>query len=288
MRKGRPNLDEMKRKFKTIDDFRDFLVKAALQNCTPSDEVSVHAPLGYSGGVSIMDRVDRRRARMRATSSGDDDTRTTAPCSEAIAERVKQAEKRLATRPHELAIFVMFVTMEFSRKTLTAIIDCNKMFPFGYLLLRPYQTYQMCAAILTKSGKETGETLIGHYDFQLSDDVVRKMHYGNFTIYQKAVVYNPKNVLPVPDIWCQGYLGGGGSIFARNQKDASAATNSNMIGESAPSLYACIIGVDEVIKDNPIDVNGCYAEHTGLPSMKTRQYSTCKEYRERHAWMHQE
>ncbi|KAK3289850.1 hypothetical protein CYMTET_2699 [Cymbomonas tetramitiformis] len=209
MRKGRPNLDEMKRKFKTIDDFRDFLVKAALQNCTPSDEVSVHAPLGYSGGVSIMDRVDRRRARMRATSSGDDDTRTTAPCSEAIAERVKQAEKRLATRPHELAIFVMFVTMEFSRKTLTAIIDCNKMFPFGYLLLRPYQTYQMCAAILTKSGKETGETLIGHYDFQLSDDVVRKMHYGNFTIYQKAVVYNPKNVLPVPDIWCQGYLGGG-------------------------------------------------------------------------------
>ncbi|KAK3275731.1 hypothetical protein CYMTET_16154 [Cymbomonas tetramitiformis] len=189
----------------------------------------------------------RRRGTPNFVARGESEA-SEAPCSETIADRVQNAEKRLVARPHELAIFVMFVTMDFSRRTLELIIDCNKMFPFGYLLMRPYQTYQMCAAILTKSGKETGETLIGHYDFQLSDDVVRKMHYGNFTIYQKAVVYNPKNVMPVADIWCQAYLGGGGSIFARHANDAGTGANANTFGASVPSLYACIIGLDEVVK----------------------------------------
>ena len=43
----------------------------------------------------------------------------------------------------------------------------------------PFIVHNMATAILTKKGAETGETLIGHADFQLGDDVARKMHYGH-------------------------------------------------------------------------------------------------------------
>ncbi|KAK3264679.1 hypothetical protein CYMTET_26601 [Cymbomonas tetramitiformis] len=265
---------------KTIDEFRDLLLKKAFKNADGA--VAAYSDgADSSRGIPLMHMATRTRLS--------ESTRThhelcSASCSLAISDRVQQAKTRLVARPHELAIFVMFVTMEFSRETLWAIVDCNKLFPFGYLLLRPYQTYQMCAAILTKAGKETGETLIGHYDFQLSDDVVRKMHYGNFTIYQKSVVYNNKNVLPVTDIVSAAYLGGGGSIFARASPENGTMPDAGMHGESAPSLYACIIGLDEIIKDNPIDVNGAYEDHTGLASMKARHYSTCEEYKLLYSW----
>ncbi len=40
----------------------------------------------------------------------------------------------------------------------------------------------------------------------------------------------------------------GGSIFARHANDAGTGANANTFGASVPSLYACIIGLDEVVK----------------------------------------
>jgi len=71
----------------------------------------------------------------------------------------------------------------------------------------------MSSAILMKSGYETGATFVGHSDFELGDDVISKLHYGNFTFYSKAVVTNPKNIIIAENVFCQGYVRGDGVRF---------------------------------------------------------------------------
>lgn len=85
--------------------------------------------------------------------------------------------------------------------------------PFDVLLLRPFMEYEMSSGVMMKGGYETGATFVGHSDFILGDDVVSKLHYGNFTFYSKALVTNPKNVIIAQNIFCQGYVRGNGTRF---------------------------------------------------------------------------
>eukprot|EP00854_Cymbomonas_tetramitiformis_P009873 gene9873-11692_t len=187
-------------------------------------------------------------------------------------------DSRLRSKPHALMVYLLFCMQEVNSEFLQKLIEGDVMFPFGYLLLRPYQTYEMCTAVLTKSGAETGETLIGHYDFQLSDNVVQKMHYGNFTIYEKSIVYRPMNVHLAEDIFCANYVGGAGSQFKIAKTDGGVTDEMDAYYNKMPSLYACAIGFDEQIKDNPISVTGTFEPHTCLSSIKTPHYSTCMAY----------
>ncbi|KAK3285651.1 hypothetical protein CYMTET_6757 [Cymbomonas tetramitiformis] len=193
--------------------------------------------------------------------------------SEKKTSRIRDALTN--SRAHLLIVRLLFCQTRVTHEFLKSLILHDIMFPFGYLLLRPYQTYEMCTAVLTKSGTETGETLIGHYDFQLSDNVVQKMHYGNFTIYEKSIVYRPMNVHLAEDIFCANYLGGAGSTF----HDPISKSDNDPFYDKIDSLYACAIGYDEQIKDNPISVNGRFEDHTGLTSMREPHFSTSNTYK---------
>ena len=83
------------------------------------------------------------------------------------------------TDPITRAAMIAFLASPIYRGVLENLIDKDIVFPFGFLLFRPFIVHNMATAILTKKGAETGETLIGHADFQLGDDVARKMHYGH-------------------------------------------------------------------------------------------------------------
>ncbi|KAK3259148.1 hypothetical protein CYMTET_31808 [Cymbomonas tetramitiformis] len=192
-------------------------------------------------------------------------------------DRTMSAFRSLGSKPHSLLVYILFCTQRLDREFLVSLVKNDILFPFGYLLLRPYQTYEMCTAILTKSGVETGETLIGHYDFQLSDNVIQKMHYGNFTIYEKSIVYRPTNVHLAEDIFCANYISGGGSEFFCNR---DRREDAHVNDDRAPSLYPCLIGFDERIKDNPISVTGTFEPHTCLQSAREPHYSTAETYRE--------
>lgn len=84
---------------------------------------------------------------------------------------------------------------------------------YDILLMRPFATYTMHSAILAKGGKELGSTFHGHHDFQLSDNVATKTHFGNYTFYSKAVVRTPRNYTIIPDCFAQGYIAGEGTEF---------------------------------------------------------------------------
>lgn len=77
--------------------------------------------------------------------------------------------------------------------------------------IRPYIQYQASCAILCAAGSNLGNTMHGHHDFQLSDDVLHKVHIGHYTFYSKAIVKNPKLILRAPGVFSRKYLGGEGA-----------------------------------------------------------------------------
>lgn len=76
------------------------------------------------------------------------------------------------------------------------------------VILRKGIQYQASSAILCKAGSDLGNTMHGHHDFQLTDDVLHKVHIGHYTFYSKAVVKNPKMMIRAPGVFSRRYIKG--------------------------------------------------------------------------------
>jgi len=68
--------------------------------------------------------------------------------------------------------------------------------------------YRASTAILCKAGSDLGNLMHGFHDFQLSDDVLHKVHIGHYTFYSKAVVKNPKMMIRAPGVFARAYIRG--------------------------------------------------------------------------------
>jgi hypothetical protein len=130
--------------------------------------------------------------------------------------------------------------------------------PHKMLLMRPRQTYRMATAILVKGGEELGQTLHGHHDFQLTDDVIHKTHIGHYTFYSKSVVREPKNMHLAEDVYCTGYEGGENTKFIK-EDDAGTVFAAKVEAETASIISICV-AYDEPL--NPcISLIGDLSEH---------------------------
>ena len=114
----------------------------------------------------------------------------------------------------------------------------DKPFPYDFLICRPFMTYTMASAIFLKGGKELGSTFHGHHDFQLTDDVLHKVHIGHYTFYSKSIVKAPKNYTIVEDIFSQGYVCGEDTTFYTDQSEFDNDINS---GQMKKSILAFMI-----------------------------------------------
>lgn len=88
--------------------------------------------------------------------------------------------------------------------------------PYKFLLMRPWCTYEMSHAILGRFGQELGQTFHGHHDFQLTDDIIHKVHIGHYTFYSKSIVRSPKHMYLAKNVYCQGYVHGENNTFVRD------------------------------------------------------------------------
>ena len=163
--------------------------------------------------------------------------------------------------PITRAVRLAFLACPIYRGLLDGLIEKDVVFPFAFLLFRPFITHNMATAILTKKGAETGETLIGHADFQLGDDVARKMHYGHYTMYLKSIVYRQDNVFLAQNVYCQNYVNGNDTTFMGWH---------NLVNDNAPkgSIYSILqpFGAPETPSGepfvpcselpNPLDISG--------------------------------
>jgi len=186
--------------------------------------------------------------------------------SAAMAERWA-AVKNSGYKTYIKAIMLTLLHTPITESSLLKLLETDTYFPFNFLVFRPNITHQMATGVLLKAGSETGETLIGHADFQLADDVVRKMHYGNFTIYSKSIIRQNDNVYLAEDIISTGYVGG---------NDVGINTLQTLYGsqDQGPerSLYVALVPLlsdepsDEGVAagasyPNPMDLTGRFANN---------------------------
>ena len=177
-----------------------------------------------------------------------------------------------------------FLGTPIHRTSFERMIDNDIFFPMGFLVARPFITHLMGTAILTTSGAEVGETLVGHADFQLSDNVVQKMHYGNFTFYAKSIIYHPEKVLIVTDIISKRYIMGNdmqffdeNSIKSYMAGDTSGSNHKSILVMTIPADPRRAQGKEY---SNPIDLTGSMMdEMQPLDDRGIKHYASADYYK---------
>lgn len=94
-------------------------------------------------------------------------------------------------------------------------------FPGEIIIARPFIEHLMMSAIMTVSGRDTGATLFGPADMQISANTSVKTIEGHYTCHTKSVITKPQNVLVLRDIMCSGYVAGGNTKFFGEEAAAS-------------------------------------------------------------------
>jgi len=77
------------------------------------------------------------------------------------------------------------------------------------VVVRPFIEHQMMSCVATVAGRETGATLFGPADMQISANTSVKTIEGHYTCHTKSIITNPKNVYVMRDVMCSGYVAGG-------------------------------------------------------------------------------
>ena len=70
-----------------------------------------------------------------------------------------------------------FMDTKITKENLLKMAEHDIVIPFGFMLTRPFQRYDMCSAILCKSGAQLGNTYMGHNDFQLTVSNTNAPHH---------------------------------------------------------------------------------------------------------------
>jgi hypothetical protein len=118
------------------------------------------------------------------------------------------------------------------------------------VIARPFIEHLMHSVVMAVSGRDTGATLFGPADMQLSANTQVKTIEGHYTGHFKAVVTKPQNVLVMRDVACAGYVAGCNTLFFAENSDGdfsmpTAGTNmmerlafSNDVGAKYASMLA--------------------------------------------------
>lgn len=93
------------------------------------------------------------------------------------------------------------------------------------VIARPFIEHLMHSVIMAVSGRDTGATLFGPADMQLSANTQVKTIEGHYTGHFKAVVTKPQNVLVMRDIACAGYVAGGNTLFFADDGEGNMSAN---------------------------------------------------------------
>jgi hypothetical protein len=97
--------------------------------------------------------------------------------------------------------------------TVLALVNAGIWVPLCITIARPFLEHLMMSAIVAVSGRDTGATLFGPADMQVSANTSVKTIEGHYTCHTKSVITKPQNVFTMRDIMCNGYVAGGNCTF---------------------------------------------------------------------------
>lgn len=142
-----------------------------------------------------------------------------------------------------------------------ACLDWNVPCPLGVLLLRPHQTYLMGTGVLCVPGGAVGHTFFGKLDMELSDDGLRKVHIGNFTMYATALAMFTKNMCWAQNIHSARCVGGAGHTFWKyDELDSTVGgLSDHQQGELTADIFACAVPMNyKPLHGWHLDITGAY------------------------------
>ena len=143
------------------------------------------------------------------------------------------------------------------------------------VIVRPFMEHLMMSAVMAVSGRDTGATLFGPADMQISANTSVKTIEGHYTCHTKSVITKPQNVMVLRDIMCNGYVAGGNTKFFGKQTvkgddgkvkteytaDSIKADMQNRLamGDETdgdfPSMLAFLVPKDEESRDQVISIS---------------------------------
>lgn len=182
--------------------------------------------------------------------------------------------------PFVRGLGLMWTLCKFERDALCGLARANIPVPVGVLLFRPHEQVRTTGAIKAKSGGGTGYTFYGNSDMRIAHTVGTKMCNMHFTIHHRSVVMNPQNVLVLPDLLPQEYLGGGGSRFW--SPETYKQKNNEHLQNSLMSIF---VPLTERKFAKRMDVSGrFFTENASAMASQELHYSTADRYSQIFGW----
>lgn len=108
---------------------------------------------------------------------------------------------------------------------VAAVVEAGVWLPICITIARPFMEHLMLSAVVTVSGRDTGATLFGPADMQVSANTSVKTIEGHYTCHTKAVITKPQNVYVMRDIMCNGYVAGSNTRFFGLEHGKSSFNN---------------------------------------------------------------
>jgi len=107
-------------------------------------------------------------------------------------------------------------SFNYSWKHFEFVNTCVKLgvwLPIQIVIARPFIEHVMYSAVIAVAGAETGVTLYGHADMQISANTSVKTIEGHYTCHFKSVVVKPENIFVMRDIMSVQYIAGSDTRF---------------------------------------------------------------------------
>ncbi len=196
----------------------------------------------HTADLMIYDEESDKHVRitwwdaLEATMAGDLGDANETPISVSMGHKGSMRLSTWKDAAEKIAMFSSGTKKDRKSPPDTAIEWSSLNLDIRIVIARPFIEHLMHNAILAVAGRETGATLFGPADMQLSANTQVKTIEGHYTGHFKAVVTKPQNVLVMRDVACAGYVAGGNCRwFAMNESGqfTADACNANLMSRLA-------------------------------------------------------
>lgn len=109
---------------------------------------------------------------------------------------------------------------------LAQLVSIGVWVPIRLTIARPFIEHVMLSGIIAVTGLDTGATLFGHADMQISADTTVKTIAGHYTAHFKSIVAKEENVYIMRDAMSVAYVAGSDVRFFGSRRLNGQAINS--------------------------------------------------------------
>ncbi len=110
-------------------------------------------------------------------------------------------------------MFLRFCFMLLTKENLMELIDRNIPFPFGFLIMRPFNQVATSSLLMGEFGRRLGMFPMGTPDVMLGNDAAPKSHTAHLTVYGAPIIWDSECLSHVDDAYMIEYFGGMNCTF---------------------------------------------------------------------------